>query len=130
MRRAWSAALAITLLAGCAQGGAGRAERGASPPLVTANAGGVLGAVREPGARAVLVNVWATWCQPCREEFPDLMRVARENRARGLRLMLVSADFDDAHGQVRAFLAREGVDFPSYLKAGDDMKFIEALDPT
>src|SRR5881628_1030482 len=106
MGRGWGAALAIALLAGCAREHPGGR---AGPPLVAANAGGVLGAVREPGARAVLVNVWATWCQPCREEFPDLMRVARENRARGLRLVLVSADLDDANGQIRAFLAQQGV---------------------
>src|SRR6266567_2193287 len=98
MGRAWAAAFAIALLAGCARhGGSGRAAPGAGP-LLAADAARVLGAVREPGARAVLVNVWATWCQPCREEFPELMRVARENRPRGLRLLFVSDDFDHAHG--------------------------------
>lgn len=81
---------------------------------------------REPGATATLVNVWATWCVPCREEFPDLLRIGREYRARGLRLALVSADFDSA--TARAFLVRRGVAGTAYFKVGDDMGFIDALD--
>lgn len=85
-------------------------------------------AVREPGARAVLLNVWATWCIPCREEFPDLLRLGREYRERGLRLVLVSGDFDTELPEVRRFLAAHGVDFLTYLKQGDDMSFIDGLD--
>jgi thiol-disulfide isomerase/thioredoxin len=85
--------------------------------------------VRRPGARAVLVNVWATWCGPCREEFPDLLRLERELRDRGLRVVLVSADFDDQLPAVRRFLASHDVDFPSYIKTGDDMEFINRLEP-
>jgi len=121
LRRASGIALAIALLAGCAR----RAE---GPPFQAATADRVLAAVREPGARAVLVNVWATWCPPCRAEFPDLVRVARELRGDGLRMVLVSADFDETLPQARAFLAENGVDFPSYHKTGDDMMFINTLD--
>ena len=107
---------------------------GASPPrgpeLRVASAVKVLEEVRRPGAQVVVVNIWATWCLPCREEFPDLVRLRRAYRSRGLRLVLVSADFDDGReGQVRQFLIRQGVDFPSFLKEGDDMEFIEALSP-
>jgi thiol-disulfide isomerase/thioredoxin len=86
-------------------------------------------AVREPGARAVLLNVWATWCGPCREEFPELVHLGREYRPRGLRLVLVSADFADQAGAARDFLRRQGVDFTTFLKTGDDMKFIDRLEP-
>jgi len=82
--------------------------------------------IRKPGNGPVLVNVWATWCPPCREEFPDLLRLKRAYEERGLRLLLVSADFDDRGAQ--RFLADHGVDFVTYLKTGDDMVFINALD--
>lgn len=85
-------------------------------------------AVREPGARAVVVNVWATWCVPCREEFPDLMRLRREYREWGLRLVLVSADSDSGLPEARRFLAAQGVEFLTYLKQGADMPFIDGLD--
>jgi thiol-disulfide isomerase/thioredoxin len=85
--------------------------------------------IRQSGAPVVLVNVWATWCIPCRKEFPDLMRVHRDYRARGLDLVLVSADFDDQLPEVRQFLDSQGVDFPTFIKTGGDMEFIEALSP-
>ena len=76
----------------------------------------------------MLVNVWATWCLPCREEFPDLLRVAKEFEGRGLRLVLVSADFSDATSDVTKFLTEQGVDFPTLLKAGKDEAFVDGLD--
>jgi thiol-disulfide isomerase/thioredoxin len=85
-------------------------------------------AVRAGGARLVLLNVWATWCVPCREEFPDLMRIRREYRERGRRLVLVSADIDSQIPAAKRFLAGQGVDFLTYLKQGADMPFIDSLD--
>src|SRR5436190_1199782 len=70
------------------------AASAAAPKLVPADAATVLKAVRAPGAKAVIVNLWASWCPPCREEFPDILKVARELKGRGVRLVLVSGDFD------------------------------------
>jgi len=84
--------------------------------------------VRAGGARLVLLNVWATWCVPCREEFPDLMRIRHEFRERGLRLVLVSADIDSQIPEAKRFLAGQGVDFLTYLKQDADMPFIDSLD--
>jgi thiol-disulfide isomerase/thioredoxin len=101
----------------------------AQPPEVRPVAASELRAlVREPGARAVLVNIWATWCMPCREEFPGLLRLRREHGGRGLRLLLVSGDFDSEMAAVQEFLAEQGVDFPTYIKAGKDMEFIDGLE--
>jgi thiol-disulfide isomerase/thioredoxin len=88
----------------------------------------VLKAVRAPGARAVLVNIWATWCIPCREEMPHLLRLRRAYAPRGLRVILVSGDFSSDRDQATAFLREQGVDFPTYIKTGSDMEFIDALD--
>src|SRR3974377_1788114 len=112
-----SVVLAIALLTGCGRGTTGAPFEGA-----TADRG--LAAGREPGARAVLVNVWATWCPPCRAEFPDMVKVARDLRGEGLRMVFVSADFDESLPKARAFLADHGVDYLSYHKTGDDMVFI------
>jgi thiol-disulfide isomerase/thioredoxin len=84
--------------------------------------------IRKPAAPAVLVNVWASWCQPCVEEMPDIIRFFRKHKERGLRLVLVSADFDEGRADAERFLAKVGVDFRSYQKVGDDMAFIDALD--
>jgi thiol-disulfide isomerase/thioredoxin len=88
----------------------------------------VLAAIRKPGARAVLVNVWATWCEPCREEMPDLVRAYRAHKAEGLRLVLISSDDEENRAEAEKFLAAQGVDVDSFLKVGDDMAFIDGLD--
>ncbi|HVM60799.1 MAG TPA: TlpA disulfide reductase family protein [Verrucomicrobiae bacterium] len=84
-------------------------------------------AIHDPGAKAVLVNVWATWCGPCREEFPGLVRVAQKYNRQGLKTILVSADDTDQVTAVKKFLADEGVDFPAYLKAEKDQAFIDGM---
>jgi thiol-disulfide isomerase/thioredoxin len=100
-----------------------------SAPVLAATGQEILRRVREPGAKAVLVNVWATWCVPCMEEFPHLVRLRRAYADRGLRVILVSGDFASELPRVREFLATQGVDFVSYIKSGDDVEFIDALSP-
>ena len=89
----------------------------------------IMAAVKAPGAQAVLVNVWATWCEPCREEMPDLVRFYRDHRAQGLRLVLISADDDDQRAEVARVLGALGFDGAAFIKRGNDMTFIDALDP-
>jgi thiol-disulfide isomerase/thioredoxin len=105
-----------------------------APPAVSrvtvADLPAVLAAVRAPGARAVLVNVWATWCDPCREELPELLRFYRQHRAMGLRLVLVSADDEEQRAEVGRVLAEAGgADLPTFIKHGDDDVFVNGLDP-
>jgi thiol-disulfide isomerase/thioredoxin len=100
-----------------------------APPPVTATSATILADVRKPGAAATLVNVWATWCGPCREEFPDVLKVAKDLKPRGVRLVLVSVDFKGMEFELRRFLSAQGVDFATYLREGKDEEFIDALSP-
>jgi thiol-disulfide isomerase/thioredoxin len=97
-------------------------------PVVEASAADVLRAVRAARGNVVLVNVWATWCDPCRHEFPALLKARREFAAQGFTLILVSADFPDQRPKVVQFLAQQGVRFTTFLKDENDMVFINALD--
>jgi thiol-disulfide isomerase/thioredoxin len=110
----------------------GMPEGGATPrsaaPIDPVTASDVLAEVRAERGSVVLVNVWATWCVPCREEFPDLLRLQRELAGRGLRLLLVSADLASQRPQVEEFLRGAGVGFRTFLKAQPDEKFIDGLD--
>lgn len=118
-------AAAVTVMVGCDKPRSVPVEQVQVKPVTAAE---LLQLVRDSGAKVVLVNVWATWCGPCREEFPDLVRLARDHEAKGLKVMFVSTDFDSELPQVKEFLARHGVNFPTYLKAEKDMPFINAMD--
>jgi thiol-disulfide isomerase/thioredoxin len=114
------------LLGACA--GASSAQSG-EPSLQPVDGPGVLKHVRESKARFVLVNVWATWCGPCREEFPELLQFARAHQKEGLELMLVSADFVEESAEAVAFLKSQGVTWPSWIQSGAEHAFVEALHP-
>jgi thiol-disulfide isomerase/thioredoxin len=87
-------------------------------------------AVSAPGATAVLVTVWATWCDACQEEMPTILRFFKAHRAAGLRLILVSADDQDQRDQVATVLADAGAEgAQAFIKSGDDDAFISGLDP-
>jgi thiol-disulfide isomerase/thioredoxin len=72
--------------------------------------------------------VWATWCEPCVAEMPDLLRVYRAQRSRGLRLVLVSGDDEETVGAAEKFLAGQGVAWTTFRMTGDDTTFINGLD--
>lgn len=85
--------------------------------------------LQRPSAKAVLVNVWATWCEPCVAEMPAVLQVSREYRPRGVETVLISSDFSTQRTAAREFLRESGVDFTTYFKTGDEMAFIEAVSP-
>ena len=91
------------------------------------DAAGLRARVSDGRAKVTLVNVWATWCGPCREEFPAMLAVARRHRAEGLRLLLVSADYTDQLPLARAFLEANGARDTSYIKDQPDMTFINGV---
>ncbi len=54
----------------------------------------------------VLVNVWATWCEPCRHELPVLAAVHQANRDRGLRVVALSVDREAPPDKIAALAGR------------------------
>jgi thiol-disulfide isomerase/thioredoxin len=78
------------------------------------------------GEKAVLINVWATWCAPCVEEFPYIVKLQRNYPDR-LKVIFVSADFSDSRDRALEFLKEQEVDWTTYFKVGNDQEFIASL---
>jgi thiol-disulfide isomerase/thioredoxin len=83
-------------------------------PLKTADGAGVgLRSLVKPGRR-LLVNIWATWCTPCRVEMPELEALRPRLAAAGIDLVGLNVD-TDASADVRGFLKESRVGYPIYL---------------
>lgn len=78
------------------------------------------------GDKAVLLNVWATWCAPCIEEFPEIVKIQRKYDEE-LQVIFISADFPDSRQRALEFLQKQQVDWTTYFKTGKDQDFIEAI---
>jgi len=77
--------------------------------------------------QVVIVNFWATWCMPCRIEFPDFVRFGKEFADRGVDVVFVSTDYEPDMPQVIDFLNENGVPWESYIKTGVDFEFISSF---
>lgn len=63
----------------------------------------------------VLLNVWASWCEPCKEELPTLADLYRERGHEGLKVVGVSIDAVRAHNEVRRLVQEHRVPYPIVL---------------
>lgn len=79
------------------------------------------------GSEGVLVNFWATWCEPCVEEFPMIVELSREYASQGLVVYFVSVDWLDEQAQVLTFLKEHGVTGLSFIKDQDSNEFIDTI---
>ena len=66
--------------------------------------------------KPILINFFASWCLPCREEMPAIERIAREYKAKGVVFLGVAVD--DTEAKMREFLTRFDVSFPVGLDSG------------
>lgn len=72
--------------------------------------------VEQYRGKALLINFWATWCEPCRDEYPMLNELAKQYAPKGLKVVGVSMDQDGDLILMRRFLARYKPIFPNYRK--------------
>ena len=74
------------------------------------------GLVTQQRERPLLVNFWATFCDPCRDEFPDLVKIDKEYRPQSLDFVTVSLDdIDQIKTDVPKFLSSMKATMPAYL---------------
>ncbi len=65
--------------------------------------------------RVVIINLWASWCGPCRAEMPALQRVYEAKHDAGLDVLAVNSTFQDSEPDARAFVRDLGLTFPVLL---------------
>ena len=74
-------------------------------------------ALSELRGQVVVVNFWATWCPPCEDELPDLQAVWEEYQQRGVALVGIA--FEEEEAAVQEMASRFGLSYPLGLDAGD-----------
>jgi thiol-disulfide isomerase/thioredoxin len=68
--------------------------------------------------KVIFINVWATWCGPCRAEMPSIQRLYESVDREKVAFVMLSVDKDDAHTKVKKFLASKEYTFPAYFPSG------------
>ena len=74
----------------------------------------------KPSDKPRLINFWATWCDPCREEFPDLVKIGNDHKDK-VELITVSLDEpSELEGNVTKFLTQMKSGSPAFLLSTKD----------
>ncbi|HTK36968.1 MAG TPA: TlpA disulfide reductase family protein [Pyrinomonadaceae bacterium] len=91
-----------------------------NPHLVTEVNETNLKNILKPNGKPLLVNFWATWCDPCREEFPELVKIDNEYKGKIDFVTVSLDDITDINAAVPKFLGEMKADMPAYLLKTDD----------
>jgi thiol-disulfide isomerase/thioredoxin len=94
------------------------------PDIAFADRAGILRRLSDWKGRPLLVNFWATWCAPCREETPLLERLSRERAQDGLEVIGVAVDSRPA---VLDYARREAIPYPLLIGERPGLELIHAL---
>lgn len=104
------------------------AKKKSAPPIVATNPAvkvtqiddAKLKELVKPNGKPLLVNFWATWCDPCREEFPDLVKIENDYRGKIDVITISLDDITDINTGVPKFLTEMKAEMPTYLLVSND----------
>lgn len=97
-------------------------------PIV--DSAGFAKAVAAHKGKVVIAEFWATWCVPCREEMPELVKMEQKLRARGLDVVMISVDAPVDEAKAAKVLKDTAMPVQGYLRNVDDEdKFCTDVDP-
>jgi thiol-disulfide isomerase/thioredoxin len=135
MKRTWTIALILLLAVGGMLYGGLRWSGPVweSPPGSDLMSEGtptrVRAAITAGAGSLTVVNFWASWCEPCKREFPYFTKLARQYRDRGVRLLFISVDDKSDFAEAETFLRENGVDFHTFYKGTQSLNFVAELFP-
>ncbi len=117
IRAFWAAGGLLLWVSACVPGDLGPPQVGDQAPDFQAMSldGERTVSLADYAGQTILVNLWATWCAPCRLETPYLQAVYEENRERGLMVVGISVDSSFALDMVNEFLEEMGVTYDILL---------------
>jgi thiol-disulfide isomerase/thioredoxin len=110
----FAALLAVAVLAGCSTPASPKPE---VPQFAFTSLEGKTVAMKDLASKVVIVDFWATWCGPCREEIPHLNELYSELKGRGLEIVGISMDTDGTDG-VKDFARQFRIQYPIVM--GDE----------
>ena len=86
------------------------------PELVLVDVDGATAQLSDYRGKLVVLNLWATWCEPCRREMPNLQQLS--NSLDPQRFVVVGVAADEDEHLVREYLLEKGIKFPNYIDKG------------
>lgn len=90
-----------------------------------------LASIVKPNGKPLLVNFWATWCDPCREEFPEFVKMSADYKDKLDIITISMDDLAEINREVPKFLSKVNAEMPAYLlKATDDDAAMKVIDTT
>jgi cytochrome c-type biogenesis protein len=113
MRSGWSVLLSLCVVSACIPSDGRLIPRVGGPAIEypAATLAGDTVTLASLRGEVVLLNLWATWCVPCRTETPHLQDLFEEYEDQGFRVVGISLDTGDAADQVAAFVEEYGVTY-------------------
>jgi thiol-disulfide isomerase/thioredoxin len=100
-----------------------------SPATRQDSAEAILGHVRSSQSQLVLVNFWASWCEPCKEELPALWELKGLYPENNLKIVLVSIDDPDEIEAAAGYLRDNKMEFTTFYKGAQPLKFVSRIFP-
>lgn len=107
-----------------------QAQSGEDIRVEEINKSGLTKLLKERKGRVLFLNMWATWCVPCREEFPSIVKLAEEYKNKPVDFSGISIDFpEETESKIIPFLKSQKVNFTSFVNGFQhDEDLINMLD--
>jgi thiol-disulfide isomerase/thioredoxin len=139
---ACSLVLALLVASGCGPKQESRSQRSGAAavdtstrqirPVISIDQSGLRKLVSQRNGKILFLNIWATWCAPCVEEYPDLVKLAGSYSEQEVEVVGISADYpDEVDSKITPFLRKLNVPFTVYVANFQHQEdFINAVDPS